>query len=231
MKFEAFDRRKHKTLSVERGYRLWSESYDRFMIPFQLDYPLMARCKELRPKRVKTAVDLGCGTGRIGSWLKSRGAGSLDGLDLCAAMLDRARPKGVYRRLWLREFPGTSLPSAAYDLVICSLALCHVRNMGGFYREAFRLAKRTGSVAVIDYHPHFLLNGIPTHFQDSKGKTFAIRNYVHLFRDHFAAAARAGWTLTWMDELAVSPAWARRHHGWRPYVHQPVSFMLCWKKK
>lgn len=228
--FENYDRRKYRTLPVEQGYRLWSESYDRFMVPFQLDLPLLARCRAVKFGRVRSALDLGCGTGRMGSWLKGKGVKVIDGMDVSAAMLAHARQKGIYRHIWKRKFPPTGLPAASYDLVMSSSALCHVRNLGGFYRDAFRATKRSGSAIVIDYHPHFLLNGIPTHFQDSKGRTLGIRNYVHLFRDHFALAAKAGWRLIWMDELIVQPGWARRHRGWRPYIYQPLSFIMCWKK-
>lgn len=231
VRFENYDRRKYRTLSVEQGYRLWSESYDRFMAPFQLDLPLLARCNAVKLRGVRSALDLGCGTGRMGSWLKGRGVKAVDGMDASAAMLAHARQKGIYRRIWLRRFPPAGLPAASYDLVMSSLALCHLPDPGGFYRDACRVTRRNGGMIVIDYHPHFLLNGIPTHFQDSKGRTFGIRNYVHLFRDHFAHAAKAGWRLIWLDELVVQPGWARRHRGWRPYVHQPVSFMMCWRKK
>ena len=32
------------------------------------------------------------------------------------------------------------------------------------YREAARIAKAGARFVIVGYHPHFMLNGIPTHF-------------------------------------------------------------------
>jgi predicted TPR repeat methyltransferase len=46
--------------------------------------------------RAARAADLACGTGRIGCWLRARGAERLDGIDVSAPMLERAALKKVY---------------------------------------------------------------------------------------------------------------------------------------
>ena len=47
----------------------------------------------------RTVADLACGTGRTGAWLKQRGAGEIDGVDLTPEMLALARERGVHRSL------------------------------------------------------------------------------------------------------------------------------------
>ncbi len=49
-------------------------------------------------KAIRHAVDLGCGTGLMGERLRGR-ASFLEGIDLSAGMLKRARGKGIYDRL------------------------------------------------------------------------------------------------------------------------------------
>jgi predicted TPR repeat methyltransferase len=44
-------------------------------------------------------LDLGCGTGLVGQYLKERGFLHVDGIDASAGMLERAREKGAYESL------------------------------------------------------------------------------------------------------------------------------------
>ncbi len=70
-------------------------------------------------------LDAGCGTGLVGALVHDRAAG-LDGVDVSAAMLDRARHKQIYRTLhhgdlvdFMRERP------RAYDAVTAAATLIH----------------------------------------------------------------------------------------------------------
>jgi len=51
------------------------------------------------PRAYRSALDLGCGTGLCGPLVKPRLAEHIDGVDLSAPMLERARALGVYDRL------------------------------------------------------------------------------------------------------------------------------------
>ncbi|MEM9048076.1 MAG: methyltransferase domain-containing protein [Pseudomonadota bacterium] len=48
-------------------------------------------------------LDIGCGTGLSGLAFAAAGFTALDGSDLTEAMLDQARARGVYRRVWLAD--------------------------------------------------------------------------------------------------------------------------------
>ncbi|MCH2165530.1 MAG: methyltransferase domain-containing protein [Marinovum sp.] len=50
-------------------------------------------------------LDFGCGTGLSGIALRSAGISALHGTDINAAMVNEARPKGIYETLWVSE-PG-----------------------------------------------------------------------------------------------------------------------------
>jgi predicted TPR repeat methyltransferase len=71
-------------------------------------------------------LDLACGTGRIGVWLRQRGAAAIDGVDVTPEMLDVARTKGVYRTLRLADVSHTGLPAETYELCVQSLADEHL---------------------------------------------------------------------------------------------------------
>lgn len=83
-------------------YGRWSDSYDdlvehglRYLAPAKI---AAALAKHLHPGAVPI-LDAGCGTGLTGACLRELGFEVLDGLDLTCAMLDKARPKGIYRAL------------------------------------------------------------------------------------------------------------------------------------
>ena len=69
----------------------------------------------------KEVVELGCGTGYFGAWLKRRGARSVVGVDVTPAQLDTARRMnaefGLGLQFLLENAERTSLPDASFDLV------------------------------------------------------------------------------------------------------------------
>ncbi|MBI2760020.1 MAG: methyltransferase domain-containing protein [Chloroflexi bacterium] len=223
-----FDTRDYPILSAREGYGAWASTYEDVVLD-AMDLRLLSRVESVAWSAVPTAADLACGTGRIGVWLAQQGITALDGVDFTAAMLERARSKGAYRQLLLGDVRGTPLPAAAYDLVTISLADEHLPDVQPLYQEAVRLTRPGGHFVIVGYHPFFLMNGVPTHFDSADGTPVSIQCYVHLFSDHVRAAHTAGWSLREMHEglidddfLALKPKWAR-------YRNQPISFAVVWQ--
>jgi SAM-dependent methyltransferase len=230
MDFARFDRRHYPTVSVEEGYGAWAANYETSVLD-ELDLRLLERIQTIPWGRIETAADLACGTGRIGAWLKARGVGAIDGVDLTVEMLSQANEKGVYRQVLRGNMRHTPLPSATYDLVTEVLADEHIPAVAPLYAEAARLACPGGHFVLVGYHPYFLLNGIPTHFDRAPGEPVAIQSYVHLTSEHVQAALAAGWTLAEMHEGIVDDAWLEYKPHWQPLAGQPVSFALVWRKQ
>jgi SAM-dependent methyltransferase len=229
MDFSPFDRRCYPTLPVRDGYREWATTYED-VVQDEMDLRLLARIETVDWARAKRVLDLACGTGRIGAWLRAQGVRRIDGLDFTPEMLARAEAKGVYDRLITADMLATGQPASAYDLVLEVLADEHVTELPPLYREAARLAAPIGAFVIVGYHPHFLLNGIPTHFKRRGGEPVAIESHVHLLSDHVKAARRAGWTLAEMDEGVVDDAWLAKKPKWEEYRFHPVSFAMVWRK-
>jgi SAM-dependent methyltransferase len=229
MEFAPFDRRRYPTLPVREGYREWSKTYEDVALD-EMDLRLLARMESVDWAEAGRALDLACGTGRIGSWLRAQGVRRLDGLDFTPEMLARAEAKGVYDRLIQADVLATGLPAATYDLVLEVLADEHLAELSPLYREVARLAAPGGLFVIVGYHPHFLMNGIPTHFDRQDGQPVAIESHVHLFSDHVRAARREGWALLEMDEGVVDDAWIAKKPKWERYRHHPVSFAMVWRR-
>jgi SAM-dependent methyltransferase len=230
MEFASFDRRRYPTLPVRDGYREWAETYED-VVQAEMDLRLLARVGTVDWAKAGRVLDLACGTGRIGAWLRAQGVQRLDGLDFTPEMLARAETKGVYDRLILADMLATGLPASSYDLVLEVLADEHLAEVGLLYREAARLAAPAGVFLIVGYHPHFLMNGIPTHFDRRDGEPVAIESHVHLFSHHVQAAHRTGWTLVEMDEGVVDDAWIAKKPKWERYRSHPVSFVMVWRKQ
>jgi SAM-dependent methyltransferase len=173
-------------------------------------------------------VDLGCGTGRIGDWLRSKGARTVVGVDRCEEMMAKARQRSSYTALLHEDLRTSSLADESADLVVSLLCTCHLPDLVPFYREASRLLRAHGSLVLVDYHWHFLLNGIPTHFSTETGEQLAIENHIHLFSEHVRAARSAGFVLRELEERIVTRDWIDRAPGWRKHLGRPASFAMVW---
>jgi len=223
-----FDARRYRTVSVTDGYGEWVRTYEDTVLDL-MDLRLLAELRSVPWAHVENAADLACGTGRIGSWLRGKGVSAIDGVDLTPQMLERARAKGVYQRLFVGDVGDTDLPSAHYDLVTAVLVDEHLPELHPLYREAARLVRPGGRCVIVGYHPYFLLNGVPTHFESENGEPVSIQCYVHLFSDHVAAALAAGWELRELREGLIDDEWLARKPKWRSYHHQPISFAFVWQ--
>jgi SAM-dependent methyltransferase len=230
MDFAPFDRRRYPTLPVREGYREWARTYED-VVQDEMDLRLLARIETVDWAAAGRVLDLACGTGRIGAWLRARGVQHLDGLDFTPEMLARAQAKGIYDRLIQADMLATGRPASSYDVVLEVLADEHLAELSPLYGEAARLTGPAGTLVLVGYHPHFLMSGIPTHFERQGGEPVAIESYVHLFSDHVKAAQQAGWTLSEMDEGVIDDAWLAKKPKWQRYRSHPVSFAMVWRKR
>jgi SAM-dependent methyltransferase len=229
MEFKPFDTRRYLTLPVRQGYGEWAGTYEETVLDL-MDIRLLDGLETVPWARIARAVDLACGTGRIGSWLKRAGVHEVHGVDFTAEMLDRARAKGVYDRLVLADLTATGLDGGRYDLVTEVLADEHLKDLGPLYREAARLAAPSGRFVIVGYHPHFLMMGVPTHFDRAPRQPVAIESHVHLFSSHVRAAHTAGLRLVEMSEGLVDEAWIAAKPKWQAFRHHPVSFAMVWHR-
>lgn len=195
-----------------------------------MDIAVLETLAEPEWSRVRRAVDLGCGTGRTAAWLRDRGVGALDGVDLTPEMLAVARSRGLHDQLVEADVTATGLDAAAYDLIACSLVDEHLSELAPLYREAARLAAPRALFVLVSFHPHFIIaSGMPTHFTAASGNPVAIDTHVHLISEHVTAALAAGWALTEMAERVVDAGWIALKPTWERFRGHPVSAGFVWQ--
>jgi SAM-dependent methyltransferase len=229
--FKAFDARGYRTLDVRTGYGEWSPTYDQ-TVEDAMDVDLLDALYSMPWPVFARAVDLGCGTGRIGAWLHDKGVKSIDGVDLTPEMLAVARSRQVYDRLLEADLAASGLASEDYDLVMTCLVDDHLTDLQPLYSEAWRLADRGGSYVLVGYHPHFIMaTGTPTHFDNASGEPVAIETHVHLLSEHITSGLTAGWTLVEMKERIIDDSWLALKPKWKTHRDQPIAFALGWRKQ
>jgi SAM-dependent methyltransferase len=217
--------------SVAEGYAIWSKNYDQ-MLTYNLDGPILTSFLPFLSSVAGCVIDLGCGTGRTGRWLKENASvGEIDGVDVSGEMIECARPKGLYRTLVVGDMTQTGLEAGTYDLAVNVLSACHVADLGSLYAEAHRLVRPGGSFVMIDFHPHMMLNGKGTCFPDVDGNMVAIENTIHLLRDHTRVAREVGFRFEAFDESLVTQAWLDQGLALTEYRDHPIGFGFAWLKR
>jgi SAM-dependent methyltransferase len=225
--FAHYDRRHYSTLEVADAYARWAPTYDE--VDDRVDLDLFEASSQLTARIPGSrVVDLGCGTGRIGAWVLARGAREVVGVDLTTAMLDRARARGIYASTVQTSVTATGLPAGDFDGAISSLVVDHVADLAGFFAEARRLLRPGGWLAVVDFHPFFLMQGIPTHFRDGEAH-LAVENHVHALRDFFQLAVANALSVVHFDERFVTDEWAKAVPGYTKHVGLPVAHLWVYE--
>jgi SAM-dependent methyltransferase len=230
VRFSDFDSRGYRTVDVPTGYGEWVATYEN-TVEDAMDIALLEELSEVPWHTIHHAVDLGCGTGRTGTWLRSKGVTSIDGVDVTPEMIAVARQRGIYQRLFEADVTATGLDAETYDLVTICLVDEHLPDVQPLYREAWRLASPGGFLVVVGYHPHFIMSaGMPTHYNRGPGEPVAIETYVHLLSEHVTAGLEAGWSLVEMKERVIDDSWLALKPKWERYRHHPISVAFTWRK-
>src|SRR5664279_1854166 len=99
MDHSIYDKRKYPIVDVREGYGEWVRTYEQTVLD-EMDLRLLERLCSVDWAAPQVVLDLACGTGRIGAWLKRRCPASIDGVDITSEMLEIARDKSLYRALY-----------------------------------------------------------------------------------------------------------------------------------
>lgn len=138
---------------VERLFDDYAQQFDEHLVAaLQYDAPqrLAALLRPMRlPGDTWRALDLGCGTGLCGQALQGL-VSVIDGVDLSASMLERARASAVYRQLVhadIHDHLGV-VQASTYDLVIAADVLIYIGDIERLMALARRALRPGGLFAL-----------------------------------------------------------------------------------
>lgn len=208
--------------SIRSGYDRWAAVYERDANPLQAleEGHFRDAVGDVRGLRV---LDLGCGTGRHSLWLAANGA-NVTALDFSEGMLAEARAKPGAGAIDFRAHDlHTPLPfaDAQFDVVVSGLVLEHLRELGGFFREARRVLTPTGRAVISAMHPAMFLRGAMARFTDpDSGAVVTPGSFPHSVGAFVTAAVEGGFRIERVDEfspdanLAAHVPRAEKYVGW-----------------
>ncbi|ACQ82304.1 Methyltransferase type 11 [Beutenbergia cavernae DSM 12333] len=178
-------------LSVEDGYRYWAPTYDAGPNGFwgmeePLVRPLMA---QVPPGSV--VMDAACGTGRHTSWLAEQGYDVL-GVDRSPDMLAIAREKVPSARFAQGAVHELPVAEASVDLVVVTLALSHVRDLGPSFAEFARVLRPGGHLVISDTRGLFLGSPLYPLIEGADGEFGYLPNWRHATSEYLEAALPLG---------------------------------------
>jgi ubiquinone/menaquinone biosynthesis C-methylase UbiE len=196
---------RNHVVSIPDGYAIWASSYDQEHNPLILtEEPRVKALLEALP-RPATALDAAAGTGRWAVYLAERGV-QVTAIDQSPEMLAVARQKARVRGLGMSFAEGRldqlPLPSAAFDLVICALALSHVPDLGAAIAELARVVRPGGYLIATDFHPQAIANSWEnTIFRGEDAYIIPLPGYTRT--DYLEAIAAAGGELVHVEDILV----------------------------
>ena len=123
---DRFDSRLAKTYGrrqdKQRHYDDWADSYETDLVD-DLDYVAYRAAGDIFvanfEDRRGSVLDVACGTGLVGEYLRASGYERVDGADFSRDMLARAEQRQVYRALWQHDFTTPKPLETLYDAPIC----------------------------------------------------------------------------------------------------------------
>ena len=215
-------------LSTQEGYDRWAAIYDSDGNPLiALEEPQVDAA--LGNVNGRSALDVGCGTGRHALRLAAAGA-NVDAIDFSEGMLAKARMKPGGEKV---RFQGHDLaqplpfPAAHFDFVICGLVIDHIAALQDLFSEMGRVCRPGGRIVISVMHPAMMLRGVQARFHDPEtGSEVRPASEPNQLSDYVMAAVRAGLTIRNVSEHVVDEALAARLERARKYIGWPMLLML-----
>lgn len=197
---------------------MWAAAYETTLSPIvSLERRTLAPwVDEVAPCR---AIDVGCGTGRWGRYLTSRGF-EVFGLDASAEMLSQAAD--LRGRLVQADAAQVPIESGTAGLVICALMLEHSRERTRCVQELARLLASGGTLLLSDFHATATANGWRRTFRHD-GAQYELESYPYRLDELVPEFARLGVML----EDCAEPVFGEPEREIFDRAGKPELFAAC----
>jgi len=193
-----------QSVSTVTAYEQQSASYDAEAGGglFAVDEPVVA--EYLSGREPGVALDAACGTGRYAEFLASHGH-QVIGVDSSPDMLAHARrrvPDGEFHLGALDELP---LPDDSVDVIVCALALVHVRRLQPVLAEFARVLRPGGDLVISDVHHELVTRGSVIKARGPANEPCIAATYRHRLGDYLRPALSLGFQVRRCEEPGAAP--------------------------
>ena len=179
-----------------RFYERWAGDYDQLVeqgLHYVAPRLLVEALARHQPPGDAPVLDAGCGSGLTGACLHALGFTTLDGLDLSPAMLEKAREKGIYRRLERADLnEPLALGDAAYAAVVCSGTFTQGHVGPGPIDELLRVLTPGGLLACTVHGKVWESMGFAARFAALE-QAGIIRQMERALDEYFVGAEKIAW--------------------------------------
>ncbi len=215
-------------VSARDGYDRWAPVYDHD------GNPLVALDERVVPPllgdiRGRAVLELACGTGRHTVRLADAGA-RVTAVDFSRGMLAEAKKRLCDREVTFVEADlarPLPFPDASFDLVLCCLALEHLRDLDPLFVEVKRVLASGGAFVCSDMHPAMRLRGNQANFDDPHdGTEVRLEGFEHPVSSYVMAALGAGLRVERVEEHKGDGALADRWPRAAKYLGWPMLFAM-----
>lgn len=180
-------------------YERWADSYDTELVG-ENDYAQPRRCAKMLsrhlPEPGAEILDIGCGTGLSGAALVEAGYGTVDGCDVSAGMLGKARETGLYRRLFEADLnvPPLDAPDGVYGAAVAVGAFGFGHVDADALDEILRVMT-PGAPLIIGLNEYFYDEGSLTGKLTALNDAGLVDRLAEEHGDHIRSAGVSGWVI------------------------------------
>lgn len=187
-------------MEVEKAYNLWAAQYDSNLNKTR-DLEAIALREVLATVQFDTCLEIGCGTGKNTAWLLTKSKEIL-AVDLSEEMLSKAKSKIKSEKVRFQlgdvNQPWTFL-TRKYDLIVFSLVLEHIQNLGAIFEKASHALNPEGLVYLGELHPFKQYTGTKARFETTEGLQI-VNCFNHHVSDFIESAKKYGLQIVDMKE-------------------------------
>jgi ubiquinone/menaquinone biosynthesis C-methylase UbiE len=198
-------------IAVRDGYAEWAPNYDAPNLMIEVEESVVHSLIAPLVQPHTIVLDAACGTGRHLAWLETVGCRSI-GVDLSESMLELASVAAPVAKLVQGDLLALPLQSGSVDVVVCSLALCHVPDLVSALRELARVLRPGGTLVVSDPHGRAAYSG-GQGFIGAGGVTRGrfVRNHYRQANEWINAFRETAFAVESCHEPSMSASAAARH--------------------